>query len=60
MSAEPAAPVAVRAGPGGRPLYLLAVVAGLCLGLPVAVIVVRSLLDGSLATASPTGSSSTP
>jgi molybdate transport system permease protein len=40
-----------RADPGGRPLYLLAVVAGLCLGLPVAVIVVRSLLDGSLATA---------
>jgi molybdate transport system permease protein len=40
-----------RAGPGGRPLYLLAVVAGLCLGLPVAVIAVRSLLDGSLATA---------
>ncbi len=40
-----------RPEPGGRPLYLLAMVAGLCLGLPVAVIVVRALIDGSLATA---------
>ena len=35
----------------GRPLYLLAVLIGLCLGLPVAVVVARSVLDGSLVTA---------
>jgi molybdate transport system permease protein len=40
-----------RTEPGGRPLFLLTIVIGLCLGLPVAVIVVRAVLDGSLATA---------
>lgn len=40
-----------RTEPGGRPLYLLAIVVGVCLGLPVAVIVVRAVLDGSLALA---------
>jgi len=39
-----------RAGPGGSGLTLLAGLLGLCLGLPVAVIVVRAILDGSLAT----------
>ena len=34
----------------GRPLYLVALLIGICLGLPVAVVVVRSVLDGSLAT----------
>jgi molybdate transport system permease protein len=40
-----------RTEPGGRPLYVLAIVVGVCLGLPVAVIVVRAVLDGSLALA---------
>ena len=34
----------------GRPLFFFAVLIGLCLGLPVVVVVARSLLDGSLAT----------
>ncbi len=37
--------------PGGRPLALLAAVLGLGLGLPVAVLVLRAILDGSLITA---------
>jgi molybdate transport system permease protein len=37
--------------PGGRTLQLVAAFLGLCLGLPVAVIVGRALLDGSLITA---------
>jgi molybdate transport system permease protein len=37
--------------PGGRPLVLVAGFLGLCLGLPIAVIVGRAALDGSLVTA---------
>ena len=48
-ASQPARPS--RGEPGGRPLFLLTIVIGLCLGLPVVVIVVRAVLDGSLATA---------
>jgi molybdate transport system permease protein len=37
--------------PGGRLLYLFGWLAGLCFGLPIVVIVVRSILNGSLVTA---------
>lgn len=37
--------------PGGRWLYLVGGFVGLCLGLPVAVLVVRAVLEGTLVTA---------
>ena len=37
--------------PGGRALGAFALVVGICLGLPVGVVVVRAVLDGSLAVA---------
>ena len=40
-----------RHEPGGRLLYLVGWLVGLCLGVPVAVIVARAVLDGSLLTA---------
>jgi molybdate transport system permease protein len=49
QASQPARPG--RSEPGGRPLFLLTIAIGLCLGLPVAVIVVRAVLDGSLVTA---------
>ena len=44
-------PVKPAGQPGGRALDVVAIALGLCLGLPVAVIVGRALLDGSLVTA---------
>lgn len=43
--------LSTRRGPGGGSLVALAGVAGLFLGLPVAVLVGRAVLDGSLARA---------
>ncbi len=51
MSGRPPAGRGQRHEPGGRLLYLVGWLVGLCLGLPVAVIVVRAVLDGSLVTA---------
>jgi molybdate transport system permease protein len=51
MTMEAGRGLARRTEPGGRPLSVLATVVGLCLGLPVAVVVVRAVLDGSLALA---------
>ena len=47
MTASEHAPGLARSGPG-RPVEALALVAGLLLGLPVFVLVVRAVLDGSL------------
>jgi molybdate transport system permease protein len=51
VSGQPPAGRGQRHEPGGRLLYLVGWLVGLCLGLPVAVIVVRAVLDGSLVTA---------
>jgi molybdate transport system permease protein len=51
MTSEAVRSIAQRTEPGGRPLFVLATAVGLCLGLPVAVVVVRAVLDGSLALA---------
>ena len=48
---SPTAHVRIGQEPGGRALYLFGWFVGLCLGLPIAVILARSILDGSLATA---------
>ena len=47
----PTRPVSHKIEPGGRWLYLVGWFVGLCLGLPIAVLVVRALVEGTLVTA---------